>query len=180
MNTFSVEEAVLMLNRTPAVLKTFLQHLPDSWISQNEGPDTWSPYDVIGHLIHGERTDWIPRLNKMLFDEDKRFIAFDRTAMFNDSKGKSLNQLLDEFQTLRAQNVRRLEEINLSREDLNKKGIHPEFGEVNVQQLLSTWVVHDLSHIVQISRVMARQFDTHVGPWKSYLGVLNSENNEES
>lgn len=171
--SFSVEKSIEILQRTPDVLDAMLKGISTEWSSCNEGAETWSAYDILGHLIHGEKTDWIPRMEVILSDKgDKTFEPFDRLAQFDESKGKSLRQLLDEFKTLRMKNVEHLRAKNLTTPDLEKKGVHPAFGEVTLSQLLSTWVVHDLDHISQISRVMARQYSADVGPWVEYLRVL--------
>ncbi len=170
---YQLTEAIEVLERTPKVLEQLLSGLSDSWIINNEGPDTWSPYDIVGHLIHGEKTDWIPRTNIILSDGDKKFTPYDRFAQFTESKGKSLQQLLTEFRELRQQNISILLSKNLTDADLNKTGIHPDFGSVILKQLLSTWVAHDLTHISQIVRVMAKQYKAEVGPWTAYVSVLN-------
>ena len=173
--TFSLDKSIELLERTPNVLRMMLLGLSADWTAVNEGGDTWSPDDVIGHLIHGERTDWIPRAEVILSESpDKTFTPFDRFAQFEESKGKSLAQLLDEFADLRSQNLERLRAFNLTDSDLAKTGMHPVFGEVTLSQLLATWTVHDLNHIAQISRVMANQYKTEVGPWIEYLRILNS------
>jgi hypothetical protein len=170
---FSIEETIALLSRTPAVLDRLLRDLPEDWLKGNEGPETWSPYDVVGHLIHGERTDWIPRARIILeHGESRPFDPFDRVAMFRESQGKSIAQLLDEFAALRAKNLRALETMRLDSERLAKTGTHPGLGRVTLEQLLATWITHDLDHIAQIARVMAKQYDTAVGPWKEYLRVL--------
>lgn len=172
---FSVARSIELLERTPYVLDLMLRDLSPFWTDQNEGPDTWSPHDVLGHLIHGDRTDWVARTQIILSDSGpKEFAKFDRFAQFQESAGKTLADLLTEFKTLRADNVRWLKSLNLSDDDLKKTGVHPSFGEVTLAQLLSTWTVHDLDHISQISRVMAKQFHDDVGPWKEYLKVLRS------
>lgn len=172
---FSLEKSIPILERTPEVLKQLLLDLDDEWVTRNEGPDTWSPYDVVGHLIHGEKTDWIPRTKIILeHGEKKPFTPFDRFAQFEESMGKSLGQLLDVFATLRATNVKALKSLRISDEDLAKTGVHPELGKVTLANLLSTWVVHDLGHIAQVSRVMSRQYTSEVGPWINYLGILQS------
>ena len=156
-------------------MKSLLEGLSDAWTAQNEGPETWSPYDVIGHLVHGEETDWLPRIKIILStSENKTFDPYDRFAQFELSKGKSMLQLLDEFESLRKSNMKKLRELNLTKEQLQMQGIHPELGPVTLSQVLSAWVVHDLGHIVQISRVMAKQYKDEVGPWPQYLTVLNS------
>ncbi len=172
---FNVEKSLEILERTPNVLITMLQDISADWTSVNEGGETWSVYDIIGHLIHGEKTDWMPRTDIILSENsDKIFRPFDRFAQFEDSKGKSLSQLLSEFRILRESNVEQLRSKKLSDKDLEEKGIHPAFGEVTLSQLLSTWVVHDLNHIAQISRVMAKQYKTEVGPWTEYLRILQT------
>lgn len=171
---FSLEESITILRRTPAVISSTLLGLPNKWTHQNEGPETWSPFDVVGHLIHGEKTDWIPRTKIILFEEDKHFIPFDRFAQFKESVGKSMEDLLKEFEELRAQNLKELINLNLRVDDFEKTGIHPAFGEVTLKQLLAAWTVHDLGHIVQINRVLAKQYKQEAGPWPKYLAVLNS------
>jgi len=170
---FELKKAILILQRTPAVIRNLLIDLPSDWINKNEGENTWSPYDIVGHLIHGETTDWMVRAEIILgSDADKLFESFDRFAQFENSRGKSLDQLLDEFEKLRIDNLKRLSVMNPSRTHLSSEGIHPEFGPVTLKQLLSTWVVHDLGHISQIARVMAKQYKTEVGPWLEYIGIL--------
>ena len=170
---FSIEKSIEILERTPDVLGTLLQNISPDWTSVNEGGETWSVFDIIGHLIHGEKTDWIPRAEVILSDRsDKTFTPFNRLAQFEESKGKSIEILLDEFSTLRKNNLERLRAKKLTDNDLAKKGIHPAFGEVTLSQLLATWVVHDLSHLAHISRVMAKQYKEDVGPWIKYLRVL--------
>lgn len=170
---YNLPQAITILERTPAVLRTYLYDLPTEWTSPNEGPDTWSPFDIIGHLIHGEQEDWLKRTNLILSDnEDKTFEPFDRFAQFELSKGKTINELLDEFEALRIENLRQLKELNLSEEQLQLKGRHPALGDVTLKELLSCWVVHDLGHISQISRVMAKQYKAEVGPWIEFLGIL--------
>lgn len=171
---FELNKALPLLKRTPSVLRSLLNDLPEEWIHENEGKDTWTPFDVIGHLIHGEKTDWMVRSEIILGDgPDKVFEPFDRFAQFEDSKGKTLEELLTEFETLRNENLELLKSKQLSSDDLNLKGIHPELGVVTLAQLLSAWVVHDLGHIAQISRVMAKQYKNEVGPWPKYLTILN-------
>ncbi len=171
---FDLDEALNILGRTPKVLRALLEDLPEQWVMKNEGPDTWSPFDVVGHLIHGEKTDWVPRTKIILLAEDKRFIPFDRFAMFEASKGKAMNELLDEFETLRTQSVEEFRQLNISDADLDKTGIHPEFGDVTLRELLAAHVTHDLGHIVQINRVLAKQYKNAAGPWPKYIAVLNS------
>jgi uncharacterized damage-inducible protein DinB len=171
---FSIEKSIEILERTPAVLETMLRNVSAEWSENNEGGETWSPFDVLGHLVHGEKTDWIARMEIILSDaEDKTFKPFDRFAQFEESKGKTLEGLLDEFKSLRQKNIEYLRSKNLGAENLEEKGVHPDFGEVRLSQLLATWVVHDLDHIAQIARVMAKQYKETVGPWIKYLKVLN-------
>ncbi len=170
---FSLSKSIEILERTPNVLTALLQNLSDDWTSSNEGGETWNAYDIIGHLIHGEKTDWIPRMEIILSNkQDKTFEAFDRFAQFENSKGKSLTQLLDEFKHLRHQNMELLYAKKLTENDLEATGIHPAFGEVTLSQLLSAWTVHDLNHIAQIARVLAKHYKTDVGPWVQYLKIL--------
>lgn len=170
---FQFDDALPVLRRTPTVLRALLLDLPDSWIGATEGPGTWSPFDVVGHLIHGERTDWIPRVEHMLRHGDAvPFPAFDREAMFAASEGLSLSELLDTLGRLRTENLDRLVGLGLTDTDLARRGRHPELGAVTLGQHLSTWVAHDLSHIRQVVRVMARQYSTSVGPWRAYLSIL--------
>jgi uncharacterized damage-inducible protein DinB len=171
---FVLNEGLAILARTPQTLRALLQDLPDSWVQNDEGPETWSPYVVVGHLIHGERTDWIPRAEIILRQgEDRRFTQFDRFAQFRESEGKSLADLLDEFEELRAENIATLTSRALGEEQLSLEGIHPEFGEVTMRQLLATWVAHDLTHLGQIARVMSKQYREAVGPWRAYLPLLD-------
>ena len=171
--TFALDDAAAILTRTPATLDALLRGLPDAWMSANEGADTWSPFDVIGHLIHGERTDWVPRAKMILeHGESRTFTPFDRFAQFAESEGRTLPSLLDEFAALRQQSLRDLAALKLTEADLDRRGRHPAFGVVTLRQLLSTWVAHDLDHIVQISRVLARQYSDEVGPWRAYLRVI--------
>ena len=171
---FQLDHAKEILRRTPATLNSLLRHLPEEWILSNEGPESWSPFDVVGHLIHGEETDWIPRARIILEDgESRAFDPFDRHAMFEKSRGKSLDDLLDRFEQLRGESLQALEKMNLRPEMLEKRGMHPELGMVTLGQLLSTWVVHDLGHIRQIVRVMAKQYTQAVGAWQAYLPILS-------
>lgn len=171
---YKLEQAKDVLMRTPATLNSLLRDLPDAWIVSNEGPDTWSPFDVVGHLIHGEETDWIPRARIILADgENSLFVPFDRFAMFEKSKGKSMGDLLEMFERLRGENLRELEQMNLTPELLSKRGKHPELGIVTLSELLATWVVHDLGHIAQVVRVMSKQYGDAVGPWRVYLSILS-------
>jgi hypothetical protein len=167
-----LNDALAILERTPASLSALLKSLPDTWVRATEGDGTWSPYDVIGHLIHGERTDWMVRARHILAGETRPFDPFDRTAQFTDSQGKSLDELLVTFADLRRENVAALVEMNLTEEDLLRRGLHPEFGGVTLEQLLSTWVVHVLDHIAQIARTMAKVYTEATGPWSAYLSIL--------
>jgi DinB superfamily len=168
------EEASAILARTPAALDALLRGLPDGWIAAHEGGDTWSPFDVMGHLIHGERTDWMPRALIILeHGEARAFDTFDRFAQFALSEGRTLASLLDEFATLRQDNLRELAALRLTDADLDRRGRHPELGTVTLRQLLATWVAHDLDHVVQISRALARQYSDEVGPWRAYLRIVS-------
>jgi uncharacterized damage-inducible protein DinB len=170
---FTIDRSLEILSRTPAVLNTLLRDISADWSSQNEGGETWSPYDIVGHLIHGEKTDWIPRATLILSDNpDKSFIPFNRFAQFEESQGKTLNQLLDEFARLRKEGIEQLRSMNITDSQLQDTGIHPKFNKVTLQQLLSTWVVHDLNHIAQVTRVMAFQYKEAVGPWTEFLKIL--------
>jgi DinB family protein len=169
---FNLKEAVAILERTPASLTALLRGLPETWIRVTEGEGTWSPYDVVGHLIHGERTDWIPRARHILAGETTPFETFDRMAQFTDSQGKSLAELLETFADLRRENVAVLAGMNLTEADLERKGLHPELSEVTLGQLLATWVVHDLDHVAQIARTMAKAYGEATGPWTEYLSIL--------
>lgn len=169
---FNLGDAVAILERTPAGLSAMLSGLPERWVRATEGEGTWSPYDVVGHLIHGERTDWIPRARHILSGESGPFASFDRTAQFNESEGKSLATLLATFADLRGRNVATLLAMNLGESDFGRTGRHPEFGEVTLGQLLATWVVHDLDHVAQITRTMAKVYADAVGPWQAYLSIL--------
>jgi DinB family protein len=170
---FTLEKSIEILERTPGVLDAMLQNVSADWTSINEGGESWSVYDIIGHLIHGEKTDWMPRAEIILAEKpDKKFELFDRFAQFEESKGKSLQQLLEEFKVLRKKNIELLLSKNITNKTLEEKGIHPAFGEVTLSQLLATWVAHDLNHIAQIARVMAKQYKSAVGPWTAYLRIL--------
>jgi hypothetical protein len=169
-----LERGVEILERTPRVLREMLSGLSPEWVDATEGPETWSPYDIVGHLIHGERTDWIPRAKIILAQgPDLRFIPFDRFAQFRESEGKTLADLLDEFEQLRAESVAALNEWQLSDDQLSLEGVHPAFGAVTLRQLLATWVAHDLGHIAQTARVLAKQYRDAVGPWREYLPVMD-------
>ena len=171
---FDLENGAAVLERTPRILRLMLSGLSSAWIDGNEGAETWSPYDNVGHLVHGEKTDWIQRAEIILAQgESRKFKPFDRTAQFRESVGKSLDDLLDEFDRVRAENVATLRGWQLTDEQLGLEGEHPAFGLVTLRQLLSTWVAHDLGHIQQISRVMAKQYRDAVGPWRAYLPVMD-------
>jgi hypothetical protein len=171
---FVIEEATAILGRTPAALDALLRDLPAGWIAAHEGGETWSPFDVIGHLIHGERTDWMVRARIILEQGEARaFDKFDRYAQFAASEGRTLASLLDEFAALRQENLRGLTALRLTDADLNRTGRHPELGIVTLRQLLATWMAHDLDHVVQISRVLARQYSDEVGPWRAYLRIIS-------
>ena len=170
---FRFDQALPVLRQTPRTVRAMLMDLPREWTSSTEGPGTWSPYDVVGHLIHGERADWIPRVEHLLqHGEAVPFPPFDREAMFAASRGQTLAQLLDRFSALRNTSLSRLDALGLTDTDLGRTGRHPEFGVVTLGQHLATWVAHDMTHIAQISRVIARQYADAVGPWKAYLSVL--------
>jgi hypothetical protein len=172
---FRFEDAVPVLQRTPGVLRALLLNLPPVWTEATEGPGTWSPYDVVGHLIHGDRTDWVPRVEHILQHGDAvAFPPFDREAMFKASKDIPLGTLLDTFDRLRAGSLTRLNELGLSEDDLARRGRHPEFGVVTLGQHLATWVAHDLGHIRQVVRAMARQYSDTVGPWRAYLSIVQT------
>jgi hypothetical protein len=170
--SFDVSRGIQVLERTPAVLGTLLGGLPDEWIMPNEGGESWSPFNVVGHLIDGERTDWVPRARIILNREPRPFDPFDRFNHLTATKGKPLSELLDTFAQLRAANLQILREWNLGDPQLELTGTHPALGRVTLRELLATWVVHDLGHIGQIVRVMAKQYDQEVGQWKEYLPVL--------
>jgi len=173
--TFRFEDALPVLERTPPVLRELLLGLPPTWTDAVEGPDTWSPFDVVGHLIHGERSDWMPRVEHILqHGETVTFPRFEREAMFVESKGQSLPELLDTFADLRAESLAHLSALGLTDADLDRRGTHPEFGSVTMGQLLATWTAHDLGHLAQVTRVMARQYTETVGPWRAYLSLLRS------
>ena len=171
---FDLDAGTAVLERTPATLRAMLEGLPPAWIAANEGPDTWSPYDIVGHLIHGERTDWIARGEIILAQgAERRFTPFDRFAQFEESRGKSLVELLDEFARLRAANLETVGRWRLTDAELALEGEHPALGTVTMRELLSTWVAHDLGHIAQVARVMAKQYREAVGPWREYMPVMD-------
>jgi DinB superfamily len=169
----NLQQTLSLLRRTPAALDALLRDLPEEWAFCNEGEKTWSTFDVVGHLIHGERTDWMPRARMILQSgETKTFEPFDRWGQERESRGKTLGQLLDEFARLRSENLGALRTMNLRQQDLERRGRHPALGIVTLSELLATWAVHDLTHLHQISRIMAHQYRQAVGPWSIYLGVL--------
>lgn len=171
---FELNAGIAVLERTPQALRVLIEGLPSEWIHATEGPETWSPYDIVGHLIHGERTDWIVRAQIILAETpQRRFRPFDRFAQFRESQGKSLSELVGEFTRLRAGNLATVRSWNLTEDQLKLEGEHPEFGLVSLRQLLATWVGHDLGHIAQIARVMAKQYREAVGPWRAYLPVMD-------
>lgn len=173
---FDLDEATGILARTPGTLEALLRGLPPAWTAAHEGGESWSPFDVIGHLVHGERTDWLPRVRIILADGESRpFPPFDRFAQFESSRGRTLESLLDEFAAVRGESLAGLAAIRLTGADLERTGQHPAFGRVTLRQLLATWVAHDLDHIVQIARIMARQYSDEVGPWRAYLGVIHRQ-----
>jgi uncharacterized damage-inducible protein DinB len=169
---FRLEDAVAILERTPASLNALLNGLPDTWIRATEGSSSWSPFDVVGHLIHGERTDWIPRARHILAGEKRPFETFDRTAQFKDSQDKTLSELLSTFAQLREKNVTDLISMKLTDQDLNRRGLHPQLGDVTLRQLIATWVAHDLDHVGQIARILAKVYSEATGPWIEYLSIL--------
>jgi hypothetical protein len=173
---FDLQQTIALLARTPTVLNALLRDLPQTWTLCNEGPKTWSSFDIVGHLIHGERTDWMPRARMILqHGESRAFEPFDRLAQERESQGKSLRELLDEFARLRSENLDALRAMNLQPADFDRRGRHPALGVVTLSQLLATWAVHDMTHFHQLSRVMAYQYREVVGPWSAYLGVLHCE-----
>jgi hypothetical protein len=168
-----LQQAIALLGGTPAVLDVLLRELPAELTESNEGEKTWSAYDVIGHLNHCEIVDWMPRAKMILqHGESRMFEPLDRWAQQRESAGKSLGQLLDEFALLRSDNLRELRAMNLGQHELELRGTHPAFGSVTLSQLISAWAVHDLTHLHQISRILAQQNRASVGPWSAYLGVL--------
>lgn len=172
-DAFDLAEGRAVLARTPAALRALLDGLDDAWVRATEGPDTWSPFDVLGHMLHGERTDWIPRARIILAQgDDRRFAPFDRTAMFRASDGKSAAALLDEFAAARRESLATLDGWRLTAAQLALTGEHPAFGPVTLRQLLATWVAHDLGHVAQVVRVMAKRYGDAVGPWRAYLSIL--------
>jgi hypothetical protein len=173
---FDLPPTIALLSRTPSALNALLRDLPQTWTHSSEGGKTWSPFDIVGHLIHGERTDWMPRARIILqYGENHAFDPFDRLAQERESRGKSLGELLDEFARLRSENLEALRAMKLKPEDFDRRGRHPALGVVTLSQLLATWAVHDMTHLHQLSRVMAYQYREAVGPWSAYLGVLHCQ-----
>ena len=170
----TLEEATALLARTPGVLDSWLRGLPQGWLAAHEGGETWSPTDVLGHLVHGERMDWMPRVHRILEHGTARpFEPFDRMAQFRDFAGVPVPALLDEFARARGSSLRDLASLMLDEETLDRAGMHPSLGGVTLRQLLAAWVAHDLDHVTQIARVMARQYTEEVGPWRAYLRVIS-------
>lgn len=171
---YNLTQALEILERTPGVLNVLLTGISDDWLMNNEGPETFSPYDVVGHMLHGETTDWTERIKRILeHGNTKAFDIFDRFAMYEESKGKSMQQLLQEFENLRKNNIAWFKSLKLTEADLDKKGMHSILGEVSLRNLLSTWVIHDLTHMAQITRVMAKQYKEEMGPWVEFFRIMN-------
>lgn len=171
---FDLQKSIEILERTPLVLTSMLNGISKEWLHTNEGKDTWSPYDIIGHLIVGEKTDWVVRAKIILSDlEDKQFVPFDRFAQLQAKQDIPIAELLAEFTLLRKDNLIALKSLYITQEDIKRKGIHPELGDVTLSELLATWTAHDLGHINQIARVMAKQYKNEVGPWKAYLKIVH-------
>jgi hypothetical protein len=169
----NLDHTISLLTRTPAALNALLRDLPEGWTLHNEGENSWSAFDVVGHLIHADRTDWMPRAKIIRqFGDTQPFAAFDRLGHVRESEGKSLGEILDEFALVRAESLKDLRALNLRPEDLERRGRHPALGVVTLSQLLATWAAHDLTHLHQISRIMAHQYRDAVGPFSNYLGVL--------
>jgi len=172
----NLQHTISLLVRTPGALSALLRDLPETWTLRNEGADTWSAFDVVGHLIHADRTDWMPRVSTILkFGDGQAFAPFDRWGHVRESQGKSLGQLLDQFANVRAEKLEELHALNLRPEDLERRGRHPALGVVTLSELLATWAAHDLNHLHQMSRVMAHQYRQAVGPFGAYLGVLKCD-----
>ncbi len=172
---FKLYKSIQILEKTPLILESYLTDLSNDWLKNNEGENTWSPYNIVGHLIEGEKTDWMVRIKTILSNsENKLFEPFDRFTQLEADQSIPISDLLNKFRGLRFKNIEELKSLQISSDDLNSTGIHPDFGEVTLQELISTWVVHDLGHIGQISRVMARQYKDEVGPWIKYLRVLKN------
>jgi glutamate formiminotransferase len=171
---FTLHKSIEILERTPLVLLNILNNISVDWTNYNEGGETWSAFEIIGHLIHGEKTDWMERVELILSAEvNKTFTPFDRFEHLKNNKGKSIEALLTDFQEVRTHNLKKLKALAINEKDLEKTGQHPTFGAVTLAELIATWVVHDLNHIAQIARVMAKQYKEEVGPWVSFLKILN-------
>ena len=171
---YKLDQALEILEQTPGTLRSFLAQLSNTWVFADEGEGSWNAFDIVGHLIHGEKTDWIPRLKIILSDdENKTFQPFDRFAQMQVSEGKSLHELLDEFSELRQRNLDYIRSLSLTESELKRGGTHPDLGAVTLKELLACWVTHDLGHIAQIARVMAKQYKHEVGPWIAYIPILN-------
>ena len=176
----NLQDTIALLERTPPALDALLRGLPQSWTHRNEGESTWTAFEIVGHLIHGDRTDWIPRVKRVLDDGDRKpFEPFDRLGQRREIEGKSLEQLLDEFRRIRAEKLGELRALKLKPEDMQRRGMHPALGPVTLGHLLATWAAHDMTHLHQIARVMAHQYREEVGPWEKYLGVLHCEGHSE-
>ncbi len=172
--TFDLQQAVRLLQKTPMVVRSMLSNLDETWTHSNEGGDSWSPYHVVGHLVHGEKTDWMPRLEIMMAEGPiQTFEPYDRFAQIEMSKGKTLEELLEMFELLRKENLQTLQSKQITETDLSRKAMHPSLGEITLSNMLSAWVVHDQGHIAQISRVLAKNYKEEVGPWTKYLTILN-------
>jgi hypothetical protein len=177
----NLQDTISLLARTPVALNALLRDLPETWTFSNEGQATWNAFEIVGHLNHAERADWMPRVQTVLkFGETQAFASFDREGHEREIRGKSLGQLLDEFARLRSQNLAELRALNLQPRDLERRGLHPSLGPVTLSALLATWAGHDLTHLHQITRVMAYQYRDTVGPWKKYLGVLRCAGHSEA
>lgn len=171
---FELAPGIAVLSRTPRTLQAWLDGLPSQWTDATEGPGTWSPYDVLGHLIHADRTDWIPRARIILAQGPvRRFAPFDREGGSTAPGARSVAALLEEFARVRAENLAILAEWRLTEAQLSLEGEHPEFGTVTLRQLLATWVAHDLGHLGQVARTMAKQYRDAVGPWRAYLSIMD-------
>lgn len=174
MSEFNLQDSIALLSRTPALLDVLLRGLPETWTRRSEGENTWTAFEVVGHLIHGERTDWMPRVRMILeFGDTRPFDAFDRGGHKQDIQGKTMEQLLEEFAQARSRNLADLRSLDLQESHLAERGLHPALGSVTLSQLLATWAMHDLTHLHQISRIMAHQYRDAVGPWQAYLGVMH-------
>lgn len=173
MATQFLDESLALLERTPGALDALLRGLPEAWTSATEGEGTWSPYVVVGHLIHCEKADWMPRVRTIVeHGSAKTFEPLDREAQFREGSQRDLGEMLEELRALRATNLAELRGMNLGEEDLQREGSHPSFGKVTLRQLLATWTAHDMAHVLQIARTMAKRYREEVGPWAEYLSVM--------